>query len=105
MLPKLTHLQFYVLSVLMDGQKSGREVRGLLAREHSQKKTRAAFYQLMARLEEAKLIKGWYESKHVAGNTIKERRYEILGAGAQAFEDQTAFYFDTVRDLNIGGAV
>ena len=103
MLPKLTHLQFYVLSVLMDGQKSGREVRDKLTTEHGQKKTLAAFYQLMSRLEDAGMVKGWYESKHVDGVTIKERRYELLGAGINALEKQEAFYLN--GKLGLGGSV
>ncbi|QDT94151.1 hypothetical protein [Gimesia algae] len=104
MLPNLTHLQFFVLSVLLDGQKSGREVRDLLATKHGQKKTLAAFYQLMSRLEESGMVKGWYESKHVEGVTIKERRYEILGSGIKAVEVQESFYSNVSSELNFGGA-
>ncbi|WP_417378172.1 hypothetical protein [Gimesia sp.] len=104
MLPTLTHLQFYVLSILMEGQKTGREVREMLRTEHGQKKTLAAFYQLMSRLEDSDLIKGWYESKHIDGVTIKERRYEILGAGVRALQLQDEFYNSIRRKVVFGGA-
>lgn len=105
MLPKLTHLQFYVLSVLMEGQKAGREVRDKLASEHRQKKTLASFYQLMSRLEDAGMVKGWYESKRIDDVTIKERRYEILGPGIKAKQEQESFYLQANHGLGLGGAV
>ena len=52
--PKLTHLQFLVIGVLLRGDCSGRVVRSELE-AFGIRKSGPAFYQLMARLEDA----GW----------------------------------------------
>jgi hypothetical protein len=56
-----------------------------------------AFYQMMARLEDAGLAKGWYERKVVAGQQVKERRYRITPAGARTWEGVRDFYFEQAR--------
>lgn len=91
MWPELTHLQFYVLSILISGPRPGRYVRQQLHTQ-GQNKTLAAFYQLMNRLEEAKMVRGWYETKVIDGQTIKQRHYEILGHGARCCESTRDFY-------------
>lgn len=90
-LPELTHLQFLILSILMDGEQSGRFVREKLA-EHGDKKTGPAFYQLMARLEDGKVVRGWYNQKVVEGQIIKERWYKITGHGIKEREKVRSFY-------------
>jgi DNA-binding PadR family transcriptional regulator len=96
MLPDITHLQFLVLMILLDGEKSGREVREELA-EHGVKKSGPAFYQIMARLEDDKYVKGWYVEKVIDGQRIKERRYEITSAGVRACEHVRVFMADALR--------
>jgi len=90
-LPEINHLQFYVLDLLMDGEKPGRALRELLARE-GHRKTAAAFYQFMARCEDAGLVEGRYEPKVVDGVPIKERWYEVTGHGVNEWEKTDAFY-------------
>lgn len=90
-IPDLTHLQFAVLSVLMDGELSGRELRTALA-QLGQKHSLAAFYQIMGRMEDGSLVKGRYEQQMVAGVAIKERVYEVTGDGHAAFEASLQFY-------------
>src|SRR5688500_1063257 len=91
-LPEVTHLQFLVLAVLLDGgELPGRVVREKLA-EAGQRKSGPAFYQFMARLEDAGLVEGWYDQKVVDGQIIKERRYRIAGRGVEAVEATRAFY-------------
>jgi hypothetical protein len=89
--PEATHLQLYVLRILMDGEQSGRFVRERLA-EEGQSKTGPAFYQLMARLEESGMVEGWYNQKIVEGQIIKERWYRVTGAGTKAWNDAARFY-------------
>jgi len=103
MLPDATHLQFLMLSVLLNKKRTGRDVRAELANK-GQKKTLAAFYQLMSRMEESGWIKGWYETKHINGQTVKERHYEILGAGIRTWESTRDFYAG-LAGLGIEGAV
>jgi hypothetical protein len=92
-LPELTHLQFLVLTVLLDSERSGRYIREQLI-EQGVSKTLAAFYQLMARLEEADFIEGWYVQEVVDGIPIKERHYRALGTGAAAWERARDFYLE-----------
>ena len=89
--PEVTHLQFLVLQLLLTGGKSS----GLSLREALQakgvKKSGPAFYQLMGRLEEAKLVAGIYETKRLGGQTIKERVYNLTGDGRRAWHDVRDF--------------
>ena len=94
MLPELTHLQFAVLSILMGSKRTGRHIREKLA-EQGVRKSLAAFYQLMARLEDAGMIKGWYEQVTIDGQTVKERHYEILAHGVRCLEQTRNFYLAT----------
>ena len=90
-LPPLTSLQFLVLGTLRDGERAGRDVRDALAR-HGAKRSAAAFYQTMARLERAELVEGWYEQIVVGDQSVTERRYRLTPAGARLWEETRAFY-------------
>ncbi len=90
-LPDVTHLQFFILGQLMDGEQTGRQLREKLA-EEGEEKTLAAFYQLMARLEDERFVEGWYETKTVGTQPIKERHYRITGGGAQAYASVQDYY-------------
>jgi DNA-binding PadR family transcriptional regulator len=90
-LPVLTHLQFLVLEALAGRERAGRDLRKLLA-AHGVRNSAPAFYQMMGRLEEARLVDGAYDQRIVAGQHIKERRYTITKAGLRAVADTRAFY-------------
>ena len=90
-LPKITHLQFLVLASLFGGEQSGRFLRQKL-KEYGEGKSGPAFYQMMARLEDAGLVRGHYAQKIVEGQIIKERRYLITGTGNTALRRAYEFY-------------
>jgi hypothetical protein len=90
-LPPLSHLQFAVLDALGSVTLTGKQVRGSLA-EIGIKKSGPSFYQLMARLEESKMVQGWYDQKIVDGQIIKERHYRITGDGKRAVQVTARFY-------------
>jgi DNA-binding PadR family transcriptional regulator len=90
-LPPLSHLQFLALGVVLGGDEPGRTIRDVLA-GFGERRTVAAFYQLMARLERDGLVDGWYEAITVGGQPAKERRYRITRAGAVAWRQTRAFY-------------
>ncbi len=90
-LPDITHLQFLVLGLLMDGELSGRLLREGMA-EDGRRKSAPAFYQFMARLEDAGLVEGRYEPKILDGQPIKERWYKVTGRGESAWRDTRDFY-------------
>ena len=94
-IPDITHLQFLVLGILRAGERPGRFVRRALAR-HGISRTGPAFYQMMARLEDAGLIGGEYDQKIVGGQIIKERRYTLTPAGDAAWTSTRAFYSDAI---------
>ena len=90
-LPALTHLQFLVLEALAERECAGRDLRKLLA-SYGVRNSAPAFYQMMGRLEEARLVEGWYDQKLVGGQPIKERRYRVMKAGLRAAAGTRAFY-------------
>jgi DNA-binding PadR family transcriptional regulator len=90
-LPDLTHLQFLVLGVLHGGKQPGRVVRDALA-EFGVRRTAAAFYQLMARLERDRLVDGFYESLVIGDQSVTERRYRITPAGTKSWNEARTFY-------------
>ena len=79
-IPDLTHLQFLVLSILRSGPRTGRQVRRVLAK-HGIRRSSPAFYQMMARLEDAGFVDGEYDQKVVDSQIIKERRYTLATKG------------------------
>jgi DNA-binding PadR family transcriptional regulator len=90
-LPPLSHLQFLALGVILSKEEPGRVIRDVVA-DYGVRRTGAAFYQLMARLERDGLIDGWYEPIVVGDQTVRERRYRITAAGARAWRQTRTFY-------------
>ncbi len=90
-IPRLSHLQFLVLGQILGSSASGLEIRKRLA-EFGAKKSGPAFYQLMARLEDAGLVEGWYEQQIIDGQIIRERHYKIKRSGSQAWQQSRDFY-------------
>jgi len=84
-LPDLTHLQFLVLAVLHGG------VRDALA-AYGVRRSAAAFYQMMARLERDGLVDGYYGQVVVGDQSVTERRYRITTAGTKVWSETRAFY-------------
>jgi DNA-binding PadR family transcriptional regulator len=89
--PELTALQFALLDCLLAGERNGESLRELLA-QRGYRKSLGAFYQLMARVEDAKFVAGRYEQKVVKGYTVRERRYQITGDGETAVARTREFY-------------
>ena len=96
-LPPLSHLQFLALGVILSTEEPGRVIRDVVA-EFGVRRTGAAFYQLMARLERDGLIEGWYEPVVVGDQSVRERRYRITVAGSRAWR-QTRSFYETVAAL------
>jgi DNA-binding PadR family transcriptional regulator len=90
-IPETSHLQFLVLGMLRPGARLGRHLRRGLSR-HGVSRTGPAFYQMMARLEDAGFVEGSYDQKIVDGQIIKERRYTLTQPGETAWNATRAFY-------------
>ena len=93
-LPALTPLQFLVLGALLGEMRRGRDLRRELAR-YGVRRSGPAFYQMMARLEDAAWIDGFYTQQIVDGQIIKERGYRISAAGQRAWTATRDFYAQT----------
>jgi len=89
--PEVTHLQFKVLASLATGELSGRDLRKAIA-EEGLSQTRASFYQLMSRLEDAGFVEGRYEQTTIDEMTVTERCYQLAAAGRKVLDDALIFY-------------
>jgi DNA-binding PadR family transcriptional regulator len=98
-LPALTHLQYLVLGVLLTQEQPGRVVRTALA-QYGVRRSPPAFYQLMARLEHARLVEGWYEQITVHDQSVTERRYRITPEGSRLWQKAQRFYEDVARQAS-----
>jgi PadR family transcriptional regulator PadR len=96
--PDITHLQYLVLSELHGGPRLGRQVRRRLA-QHGVRRSAPAFYQMMARLEDAGLVAGDYDQKIIDAQIIKERRYTLTAAGEAAWKRTRDFYAETIPEV------
>ena len=101
-LPDLTHLQFLVLLSIGGVGRPGRYVREKLA-EEGQRPSLPAFYQMMARLEEARYVKTSTRQLDVDGQKVNERWYKVTGAGMKACQEALEFY--RVRTLATTGGL
>ena len=101
-IPAITHLQFLVLGMLRGAPRHGRHLRRELTR-HGVRRTGPAFYQLMARLEDAEFVTGEYDQKIVDGQIIKERRYRLTPAGAAAWNSTRDFYLAKIAAFEADG--
>ena len=91
----LPHLQFAVLGALGAAKRPGREIRDEL-RSLGVKKTGPTFYRLMTRLEEARLVEGWYEQEVLDGQIFRERVYRALPAGEKAWRRTRDFHLAVI---------
>jgi DNA-binding PadR family transcriptional regulator len=98
-LPKLSHLQSLIVESIGSQKISGRELRLKLAKEHRERKTGPAFYQMMSRLEDGGLVEGEYTQKIVDGQIIKERLYRVTASGEKALRSTLKFY-ESFRGLH-----
>jgi len=91
-LPQLPPLQFLILAFLVrQDELSGRDMRELLAQSGA-KSTAPAYYQLMARMEDAGFVEGWYSQKQIEHQVVNERRYRITASGRDAWKSTGDFY-------------
>ena len=103
-LPPLSSLQFSVLTALLAASRNGHALRRAL-RERGVRRTLAAFYQLMARLEDAGFVEGWYEQEVIRGQLIKERHYRITAAGTEAWQATRKFYAEVAEPARAKGGL
>lgn len=101
--PEITHLQYLVLALLREGPRLGRQLRQRLAR-HGARRSAPAFYQMMARLEDAGLVVGDYDQRIIDAQIIKERHYALTTTGEAAWKKTRDFYVETIPDFSEAAA-
>jgi DNA-binding PadR family transcriptional regulator len=99
-LPDITHLQFLILDALAGADQAGRDLRERMT-AHGVSSSAPAFYQMMGRLEDARLVEGRYDQKVLAGQTVKERRYQITRTGNRALAATRSFYRDRLAAARV----
>ena len=95
-IPQLSHLQFLVVGTLRGKRMPGRTIRERL-RSFGVSKSGPAFYQLMARLEDAGLVEGTYHQQIVDSQIIRERHYTLTAKGVRAWDASRDFYLEAIK--------
>ena len=90
-LPSLTSLQAAILDSVGSRETAGHQIRDYL-KNQGIRISGPAFYQAMARLEEAGFVKGRYENEVIEGQVIKRRVYRLTGHGEAALHETVRFY-------------
>ena len=91
-LPRLTSLQFLVLTPLTSRDEiAGHDLRAWLT-DKGLKSSGPQFYQMMARLKDSDFVEGWYAQKAIEHQVVNERRYKITANGLSAWENTRDFY-------------
>lgn len=103
-IPRLTHLQFLVVGIVRGGSLPGRAIRKQLE-DFGVRKSGPGFYQMMARLEDAGLVKGRYEQEIVEGQMIRERHYTVTASGSKAWNGSRDFYVNAIRGFEGKGSL
>jgi len=90
-LPELTPLQFLVIWLLLDGRKSGRELRRQLG-SCGAAMSQPAFSQMMRRLEFARLVRNDSVSEPSAGPLKRHCVYQARRRALKRWRAASAFY-------------
>ena len=101
--PKLSHIQFMILTLLRSEDASGKQIREALHRA-GVRRSGPGFYQIMSRMEDAGFVRGKYRQEIVDGQIIRERSYEIAASGRRACRDSRDFYLEWIGRLDDAGA-
>ncbi len=88
-LPEITALQFAALSLLMAGEKTGRQLRGELSQWDGPASS-AGFSQLMGRMRQATYVS--IDRKGRSGQRFSECRYRVTDLGVMVWQAARQFY-------------
>lgn len=89
-LPELSHLQFFALVSLGHETLSGENLRKVMGRDRP--RTLAAFYQLMARLEQSQYVVVERIDRMRGNQHIQECRYTLTTKGRKQMKASIDFY-------------
>ena len=100
--PKLSHIQFMILTLLQAKDATGKQIREALRRS-GVRRSGPGFYQIMSRMEDTGFVKGEYRQEIVDSQIIRERCYEISVSGRRACRESRDFYLEWIERLEDGG--
>lgn len=98
-IPKITPLQFFVLSELFKSEECGlmgHQIRDAMVRDGHQKSL-SAFYQLMSRIGSRGLVRANTVHDTIEGIPVKQNRYFITRVGKELYHEGVEFYSDGYR--------
>ncbi|MEE8586755.1 MAG: hypothetical protein V3T83_18085 [Acidobacteriota bacterium] len=95
-LPEITHLQFLVLNCLTGQERPGLQIRQRLTAA-AVRQSGPAFYRMMARLEDASMVEGYYVQEVIDGQVIKQRHYRLSPQGRRSWDSTRRFYLESFR--------
>ena len=90
-LPEITALQFALLSLLFEGEKTGRQLREELKRCNGNRAA-ATFSRLVGRMQDAAYVHAEVCPRTAAGRTVRECRYRLTDLGLIVWKATRRFY-------------
>lgn len=87
----IPHLQFLIIAIMGAKKMSGRDIRDAM-KAQGRHKTKAAAYQLFARMVDAGLLEGDWESWQEDGETYRRKVFKVTGEGLRAAERTREFF-------------
>jgi len=87
----LPHLQFLIIAIMGHRKMSGRDIREAMKAQGAHK-TKAAAYQLFARMVDAGLLEGDWEEWLEDGETYRRKVFKVTGQGHLAYDRTRDFY-------------
>ena len=87
----LPHLQFLIIAIMGAKKMSGRDIRDQM-KAHGAHKTKAAAYQLFARMVDAGLLEGDWEERKEDGETYRRKVFKVTFEGLRAAERTQEFF-------------
>lgn len=88
----IPHLQFLIIAIMGAKKMSGRDIRDQMKLQGAHK-TKAAAYQLFARMVDAGLLEGDWEEWQEDGETYRRKVFKVTGEGLRAY-DRTRHFFE-----------
>lgn len=92
-IPELTLVHATVIAIISGGDVPGKLIREELI-QRGWSEIKPAFYNLMKRMEQKKLVIGEYAVIEHSTYAVRERRYRVAPKGALAYEEFLAFVKD-----------
>lgn len=98
MMPKTSHLNIFIMHLILKEGMSGADIRSRLSLVESRARTTGAFYQLMGRMEEQYFVMSSYRRRQVGSYVCRETYYFLTKEGRKVLDDAFSFYADMEKE-------